>query len=130
MLYENRTNSSVEDIACVIGYTATCTLIEWYGGTNLWIPVAGTETHEIGRIIGLPAFRALCREYGATCLRVPTDHFRDQMRQDRAVARMIQFGHGAKSIGAAIGLTPRQVQNIRRRLEEAGVLSPLPEVRM
>lgn len=130
MLYENRTNGWAEDIASAIGYTATCTLIEWYGGTRLWVPGVADASHIIGRVIGQAAFRALVATFGNSQLRIPTDYFRELVKQDRIVARMIQNGSGATEISAVIGMTPRQVQNIRRRLEECGILSQEPIVEL
>lgn len=126
MLYENRLNSSVEDIASTIGYMATCTLIEWYGGRQLFIPKHPDPDHEIARIIGCTAYRHLVGHFGDRVLKVPTDHFRELVRQDRIVASLLSVGHGTKLIAGMIGLTERQVQNIRRRLEEAGVLAVEP----
>lgn len=123
MLYENRPNGSAEDIAATIGYTATCTFIEWYGGRRIWIPTVADQDHEIARVIGLSAFRALVRQFGDTQLVVPTDHFREIVKQDRIVAGMLRLNHGTKEISATVGLTERQVQNIRQRLEAAGVIA-------
>lgn len=126
MLYENRMNSSVEDIASAIGYMATCTLIEWYGGRKLFIPKHFDPQHEIARIIGAVAYRHLVGHFGDSLVTVPTDHFRELVRQDRIVANLLRLGHGTKLIGSMVGLTERQVQNIRRRLEDAGVLPMEP----
>ena len=126
MLYANRLNSSVEDIASAIGYMATCTLIEWYGGKKLFIPKHFDPNHEIARIIGACPYRHLVAQYGDTLVTVPTDHFRELIRQDRIVASLLGIGHGTKLIAGMVGLTERQVQNIRRRLECAGVLDVEP----
>lgn len=132
MLYENRLNGVAEDIGSAIGYTATCTLIEWYGGRQVWIPLVAEPTNEIARVIGWSAYRRLVDLFPNQRIMVPVDHFRELCRRDRVVAIMTQGGNGSKQIAACLGLTERQVQNIRRKLEEAGVLNlvlnaPVPE---
>lgn len=124
MLYDNRLNSSAEDICAVIGYTATCALIEWYGGTRLWIPKHADENHEIAKIIGYPAFRALVREFGDTAIHdVPTDYFREVIKRDRAIYRMLKMGHGSQTIAGVLGITQRKVQTTRKAFEETGLLA-------
>lgn len=122
MLYEGRGNGLIEDVCAAIGYTATCTLVEWWGGKRPWIPVTLDEQHEFALILGMPAFRALVKAFGGTQLDVPTDHFREVIKRDRIVANLIPRGLGSKEIARCIGLKERQVLNIRQRLEAAGVL--------
>lgn len=122
MLYDSRLNGVVEDIAAAIGYTATCTFVEWYGGRDVWVPISADEKHELAKVLGLGAMRRLCDLYGNQRVVVPTDFFRDLMKRDRIVAEMVRHGHGTKSIAATIGVTERSVQKTRRRLEENGIL--------
>ncbi len=92
----------------------------------MWIPTTADERHELCRVLGAPAFRALVAHFGGTAFNdVPTDYFRDVIKRDRIVYRMVKAGNGAKAIAFTIGMTERQVQNIRMRLEEGGLLEPV-----
>jgi hypothetical protein len=126
MLYEARHNSNEEEIAEKIGFTATCTLIAWYGGRKVWIPQVAKAEDEMARILGLPSYKALVAEYGSNHLVVPTDTFRDTARRDRVIYNLLRIGYGTRDIGAMVGLTQRAIQALRVRFEEIGLLCAEP----
>lgn len=118
-------NSSIEDVCAVIGFTATVRLIDWYGGANVYVPGEATEEHPLALLLGAPALRALCREFGSETLWVPREIHEPKVHSKLRVARVLRAGHGARVAAQLLGISERQVQRARRDLERRGVL---PEV--
>lgn len=117
-----QSNSMLEDMAAEIGYSATNALVDWFGGSTLYIPGQATEDHTICHIIGLPCFKRLVAMYGSTTITVPMDIHRDRARMKRLIGALFMKGTGAKEIAAVAYLTERQVHYVRRELEEAKLL--------
>ena len=65
-------NSTIEDVCAVIGFTATTRLIDWFGGNNIYVPSAPSDDHTIACLIGMPAMRALCLEFGDLTVWIPS----------------------------------------------------------
>lgn len=118
----DRLNGIVEDLGAVIGYSATALLVDWFGGGNLYVPQVADEGHAICKIIGLPAFRRLCQEWGGQEVWLPLGYQREQDRRDRMIAVLLELGLGSKQVAAIAGMSDRHVQHIRFRLESLGVL--------
>lgn len=112
----------VEDIGGVIGYTATANLIDWFGGSTLYIPIEAKEDHPICRVIGFPAFTRLVKEWPGEKLCLPLGYSRELNRRDRMIAVLLELGIGSKSVAAIAGMSERHVQHARHRLEVMGVL--------
>lgn len=119
-----RQNSSLDDVAAVIGFTATLRLVAWYGDTNaqVYVPEAADPEHEFARVIGLAAFRRLADEWGGQHLAVPTLDAYEEDCRNRRVKLLLERSLSPREIGRIVGLGERRVQQIRRTLEEAGLL--------
>lgn len=118
-------NSVLEDISAVIGFTATTRLVAIFGtdtGRNLLVPVVATEDHAIARAIGLPAARALSAEWGGQVLKLGAHADLHHARLVRAVANMIKGGMPTKDVAIVVGLSERQVRNLRTEAEDMGML--------
>lgn len=118
-------NSSIEDVCGVIGFTATVTLIEWYGGCNIYVPGEATESHPLALLVGMPALRALCREYGSETVWVPREASAPKAASKRQVADALRSGSTIPQVAATMGLSERQVQRVRKDLEQRGVLAEM-----
>jgi len=122
-----RPHGILEDICAEIGYEATKALVVWFGGTKLWIPPVADAEHPIARVIGLPALRRLVtwhkgRHNDERRLWIPFDDRHEVTRRDRRIAEMIADGKGSAEISATTGLSPRNIQYVRVRLVNMGVL--------
>lgn len=115
-------NSTIEDVCAVIGFTATTRLIDWFGGSNIYVPSEPSDDHTLACIIGMPAMRALCLEFGDLTVWIPRTVHTEHIATKKQVAEMLRRGGGSRSVSAATGLSQRQVQRIRRELEEFGLL--------
>ena len=115
-------NTIVEDICAVIGYSATVRLVAWFGGDYLRIPDQYNPDHLLAKVIGRPAFKRLVEAMGGHSMFVPNDSFREQAHQMKCIYHLLRDGCSCRAIAAATNLSSRQVVNIRRRLEEIGLL--------
>lgn len=112
----------LEDIGAEIGYTATCSLVDWLGGRSLYVPPEPSADHMIATAIGIAAMRRLCAVFGGQTLNLPIDYQRELLRRDRMIAALLLAGESVRAVARHAMLTERQVHNIRRRLEEDGLL--------
>lgn len=115
-------NGLLEDIAADVGYTATTTLVDYFGGTSIYIPNEAKETHAIAKLIGISAFNQLVKNYGSTTINLPLDFQRERSQRNRLIAVLIMQGRTTKQIARLCGLTPRNISYIRIELEMAGIL--------
>ena len=127
----DKTNSILDDIAQVIGYTATCALVDLLGHNkrNLFVPLHVTEDHYLAKIIGMPAFRALVKQYGGQLLNIPEGRWRDVDRLSRKVVMMYLAGKKTQEICERTGLKPRRVRYIYVQLEKEGLIPIVGEAR-
>ena len=44
-----RANTNIDDVAAIIGFSATVRLIQWFGGSNIYIPGEATRNRAILR---------------------------------------------------------------------------------
>lgn len=112
----------LEDIGAEIGYTATCALVDWFGGRSLYIPEKADDSHDIARVVGVRAFARLVAAWGGETICLPLDYQREIVRRDRMICALIHQGLGTREVARVAMITERQVQHIRRRLEDDGLL--------
>ena len=115
-------NTLLEDIAAEIGYTATSTLVGWFGGEQIRVPLEQNPEHLIAKLIGTAAFGRLVRAFGGENIFVPRDSMRLTLQQHRVIYNLLRNGTGIDSVSAQTGLTTRQIHYIRRNFEERGIL--------
>lgn len=121
---EVRSNGTVDDIAAVIGFTATLRLVAWFSDhySPLYVPREATEDHEIARLIGAPAFRRLVSEWGNEHLSISPLQFYEDDRRNRIVRDLLKKGMTPREITRVTPLSPRRIEQLRGHLEEAGML--------
>lgn len=124
-----RTNGAIDDIAAVVGFTAALRLCAWYGcsSAKLYVPHTASEDHDLARLIGMPAFERLVREWGhdgADLLALPNLEDFEEDRRYRQVRDLLRRNLTPREIGPLVGLSERRIQQVRMHLENAGMLSP------
>ncbi len=123
-------NSTLDDIATVVGFSATLRLSAWFSdGNNLYIPPDVTEEHQLSKLIGFSAAKALCREWPTCWLAVPSVKAYEVDLRRRMTCRMLEQGFNTREIGKFVHLSERRVQQIQRELEMAGLIDPLTVVK-
>lgn len=113
----------LDDLASVIGYTATCALSAWYGGKTLYVPAKAGPDHPMSRLIGESALRALVREFGSEILKIPGDHVAIRMRRDRIACERFAEGWIPSRVADDLGIGLRRAQQLRIELEACGWLA-------
>ena len=114
----------LDDLSAVIGFAAAARLSAWFGdGTsNLYVPNEVKEGQLIVRLIGMPAARALTKEWGGTHLAIPRlSGYEDDLKK-KMVGRMFENGMGSREISGHLRMSERRVQQICRELEQAGLI--------
>lgn len=117
-----RENGLLEDVAAVIGFTATMRLVALFGPGRLQVPVAAHADHAITRGIGEPAMRRLVAEWGGQSIELSGNADFHHARLVRAVACMFQAGMSPKDIGGVVGVTERHLRRLRTEAEEMGLM--------
>lgn len=112
----------IEDVGAEIGFTATTTLVLWYGGSSLYVPTVIDEAHVLARLIGIPALRRLVAAFGGESVWIP--HATKQCdTRARRVARLLAAGRTEREIAEEVGISARRVQQLRARLVADGIVS-------
>lgn len=119
-----RSNSTLDDIAGVIGFTPTLRLVAWYGDVSaqLYVPSAASPDHDLARLIGMQAFELLCREWGNEHLAIPTMQAYHEDCRNRKVKDLLEKGHSPREIARYVDVGERRVQQIRVLLEQVGLM--------
>lgn len=122
-----RLHGTIEDVGAEIGFTAAAALVDWFGGTRIWVPVQATIKSPLAPVIGLPALRRLVLMYegrmgNERLLRVPRGDQQTLVLRDKYVAGMFLRGRNVREVSRATRLSIRHIQRLRRQLEEDGAL--------
>ena len=119
-------NTTLDDLAAIIGFTATVRFSMWFGSRshrhNTYIPTTVSETHAIAMLIGAPAMRRLVDEFGGEHLSVPSLHGAFLDSRNATIRDRLMEGASVKKIAEETGLTERRVQQIRTEIENLGLM--------
>ena len=118
-------NTTLDDLAPIVGFTATIRLTAYYGGKNMTVPKHVSEKHVLAKLIGMSAARKLSVEYAGCRFWVPTLHVAEIEMRNAKVLERLRCRVSTDKIAAETGLTVRRVQQIRAGFESAGFL---PEI--
>lgn len=119
-------NTTLDDIAGVIGFSATVRLAAHYGGRDLHVPTTVSELHPVAKLIGLARMQHLNREWAGQRLCVPSLGVVEcEVRSGRVLSLLV---HGMSTAQAAniTGLTERRVQQLKKEYQAEGLLPPEP----
>jgi len=122
-------NTVLDDIAAVIGFTATLKLVAWFGEgiSNLYVPAMAEEGQLLPRIIGMSAARAMSKEWPKKHLNVPRLHNYETELRKRHIARMIDKGYSLREIAGQLQMSERRVSQVKEELRSSGLLNDLTE---
>jgi hypothetical protein len=116
-------NTTLDDIAAVIGFSATLRLAAWFGDAgNMYVPEHVGEGQVLTRLIGLPAAARLSREFGGEHLALPRLRSYEDDLKRRIVGRMLEQNFSSREIAVHMRLSERRVQQIARELESVGLI--------
>ena len=119
-------NSTLDDLAAVVGMTATLRLCAWFGDQgNLYVPVNAAEGNLLVNLIGTPAAQALSNEWPGEHIAVPSLRVYDDDLRRKRLAIMLRRGVKTKEAALIEDISERRVQQILRELEQAGLIPVL-----
>lgn len=119
-------NTTLDDIAAVIGFSATLRLAAWYGdGVNCYVPEDPDDACQLSKLIGLSSAKKLSEEWGGEHLSIPRLRNYEVDEKRRTIARMLEKGFGTREISSLMRMTERRVQQICREMEVAGLIAPI-----
>lgn len=118
-------NTTLDDLAPIVGFTATIRLTAYYGGKNMTVPKHVSDKHVLAKLIGMSAAKKLSDEYAGCRFWVPTLHVAEIELRNAKVLERLRCRVSTDKIAAETGLTVRRVQQLRAQFETAGFL---PEI--
>ena len=119
-------NSTLDDVAAVIGFSATLRLSAWFGdGGNLYVPREVDEDHLLVKLIGMSAAKALCSEWPGEHMSLPRIKSYEADVRRRLIGRMLEQRFSSREISTHLHMSERRVQQIARELEALGLIPPI-----
>lgn len=104
--------NKLQNIAEMIGLTASIKLIEHYGGTSLLIPKRIDESHYLVKSLGVEAAFRLSDYYGRETLYIPkADQIMRKMR-NRQIIKDFDSGISVKQLARKYRLSNRRIHSI------------------
>lgn len=116
-------NSTLDDIASVIGFAATLRVSAWFGEEgNLYVPQKAEEGQLLVALLGLRTAQRLSDEWPGQHLSVPRPKQYEIDFRRRQVARLLEKGFTTRQISHWLNMSERRVQQYLRDMEVAGIL--------
>jgi len=115
-------NTTLDDIAAVIGFTATIRLAAHYGGRDMNVPVAVSDKHMIAKLVGMSALQRLHAEWAGERVTMPTLGLVATDLRNARILRDLMAGVNLGVIAERESLTNRRVEQLRRAFEADGLL--------
>lgn len=116
-------NTTLDDVAAVIGFSATLRLAAWFGdGGNLYVPERVAEEQVLSKLIGFSAAKKLSENWGGEHLALPRLRAYEDDVLRRVVGRMLEKNFSSREIAVHMRISERRVQQIARELELAGLI--------
>lgn len=100
--------ASLVEIAEVIGPAAALRLVDAYGGTVCYVPMAVAPEHRLAQAIGIQAAELLAARYSGEKIEVPVLH--SARTRKSLIARA---EGGVSEVARALGVTRRWVRMVR-----------------
>lgn len=117
-------NTTLDDVASVIGFSATLRLAAWFGDGvgNLYVPTTVGPDQLLVRLIGESAARRMSESWGGEHVAVPQISEYEIGVKRRAIAKLFERKFTSREIALIMGISERRVQQICRELEQAGLM--------
>lgn len=123
-------NTTLDDVAAVIGFSATLRLAAWFGDRgNVYIPERVTKEQVLARLIGLSASQKLCDEWGGEHLALPRLRAYEEDLRRRIIGRMLEHRFSTREVAMYMRMSERRIQQVARELEVAGLIDVVQPVK-
>jgi len=117
-------NTTLDDLASVIGFSATIRLAAWFGDRgNVYIPNKCEEGQLLVKLIGMSAAKKLTEEWGHQHMSIPRiSQYEDDLVK-REIGRLLEHHMATREIANSKRMSERRIQQICRELELAGLIA-------
>jgi hypothetical protein len=117
-------NTTLDDVAAIIGFSATLRLAAWYGnGNTLYVPATVSEGQMLVKLIGMSSAKRLSEEWPGELIAIPSISAYEVDLKKRQVCRMLEQKFGTREIAVFLKMSERRVSQIAAELEESGFLT-------
>lgn len=115
------TNTLLDDIAAVVGFTPAVLIAALHGGNSLYVPESASAGHPLVTLLGPATFRRLADEWGGQTIHVPLLNDFERWRNVACAGAWQRQGQPVEVIAARLGMGKRYVVGL---LDEAKALRP------
>ena len=116
-------NSTLDDIAAVVGFSATLRISAWFGELgNMYIPQKAEEGQLLVALLGLKTAQRLSDEWPGEHIAVPRPKQYTTDLRRKQVSMLLEKGFSTRQVAHWLGCSERRVQQMMREMELAGVL--------
>lgn len=117
-------NTTLDDLAAVVGFSAALRLSAWFGnGGNVYVPGTARENQLLTKLIGISAAKSLSEAWGSEHISIPRiSQYEDDVLK-REIGRMFEHGMSSREIAMHKRMSERRIQQICRELECAELIS-------
>ena len=116
-------NTTLDDIASVVGFTNTMRLVAWFGEGTMFVPLKVEDGQLLVLLIGKVAAQRLSEAWPGELLAVPGLHQYEVDRRRRQTAMLLESGFTPRQVSHWMRCSERRVQQVRGELERAGLLA-------
>lgn len=117
-------NTTLDDLAAIIGFTATARLAAWFGGKNLYVPAEVAPDSVLVSLIGMSAARRLQKEFKRQWLAMPSLAIALRDSRYATICDLMQSEMPLTMVATQMDMSLRRVQQLRVEFEVLGLLPP------
>lgn len=119
-------NTTLDDIAGVIGFTPTLRLSAWFGaGNNLYVPEIVEDGQVLVKLLGRKSAERMAEAFPCEYLSIPRLTVYEEDSRRLRVAMMLSSGQSTRQVASFERMSERRVQQLCRELETAGLIAPI-----
>lgn len=119
-------NTTLDDIASVIGFTLTLRVAAWFGNTNnMYVPAGVEDDQLLVRLLGRRPAERLAEAFPDEWIAVPRLTAYEEDERRHRIALLLARGFSTREVSKLERISERRVQQLCRDLEVAGVIPPI-----
>jgi hypothetical protein len=116
------TNTTLDDISAVIGFTAAIRIAAFYGGRDLHVPVEVSDKHPIAKLIGVNRLLALANEWRGERLSIPSLNCIEVETRNAKILLLLLNNVDRYTIASVMGIGERRISQISKEFKKLGIL--------
>lgn len=115
-------NTTLDDIASVIGFSLTARLAAHYPGSKVWVPSAVSEHNVLTKLLGISAAKRLANSWPGEFLSIPKMTVVEVENRNAMILAMIADGIAPDAIEAEAGISRRRLNQLKREWQDSGLI--------